>query len=132
MFTINKFESKYKPFVTLHCENIGDLFESTRIEKHCKNSPQQESAELWLNIEGFFNGKSVYVKPCPELSSIIENLNIYGTPRYKDIYLKVSKVGEKYTLDIQYQQIIGSYKLFNLTEDHYKQLLELFNADTNN
>lgn len=130
MFTINKFESKYKPFITLHCERIGDLFKSVRIEDHCKNSPHQESAELWLNIKGFFNGKSVYVKPCFELSKVIESLNIYGIPCYGDVYLKVSKINGTYTLSIQYQQIIGSYRLFNLTEDHYKQLLGLFNADT--
>ena len=127
MLNINKFESKYKSFVEYNGK-IKDLFESVRVENHCKNEPDQQSKELTLSLPtGYFNGKSYYVKPIQELKELLTSYNIYGEPLYKDIYLSIDKFGkdEHLTLSIKYQQILGSYKLIKLDNDQFKDLLNL-------
>lgn len=123
MLTINKFESKYRPFSTLSGD-IENLFSKIRIEPHCKNSPEGTDKEFWLNIEGLFNGKSIYVKPCKELYDLLTTYNIYGEPTYGDIYIKLDS---RNRLCLQYRQIIGSYTLIQLNEDQASYLKELLN-----
>lgn len=125
MLNIDKFESKYKSFVTFH-GNVKDLFESIRVEKHCSNEPHGWVKELTLSLPtGFYNGKSYYIKPTEELNHLLKEYNIYGDPQYKDIYLSIDKFGndDHFTISIKYQQILGSYKLIKISNDQFNTLL---------
>lgn len=131
MITINKFESKYKSFAEFTGTDITKLFESVRCEKHCAKTPSHWLPELTLSIEGFYNGKSVYVSlesHTNELRELISSVSVYGDPQYKDVYLKVANYQGKYCLVLQYQQIIGSYRLFDITSEQRDQLIKLFEA----
>ena len=125
MITVNKFESKYKSFAEFNGSDISQLFSSVRIEKHCTQQPDDLSRELWLNIDGFFNGKSAYVKPCNELADLLTQVCVYGDPMFKDVYLKVAKYQGQYCLVMQYQQILGSYRLFDITQAQYDGIMKL-------
>lgn len=131
MITINKFESKYKSFAEFTGTDITKLFESVRCEKHCTKTPHFRLPELTLSIDGFYNGKSVYVSLksfTNELRELIGSVSVYGDPQYKDVYLKVANYQGTYCLVLQYQQIIGSYRLFDITSEHRDQLIKLFEA----
>lgn len=131
MLKINKFESKYKSFVTFDGD-IKDLFDSIRVEKHCNNEPHGSAKELTLSLPtGFYNGKSYYIKPSEELNNLLTTYNIYGDPIYKDVYLSVDKFGadEDFTISIKYQQILGSYKLIKLDNDQFKNLLNILDYE---
>lgn len=123
-------ESRYLPqFALLPGITINDLFTHVSTFKRDQVKPDQQSMRLWLSINGFYNGISVYVVPCFDLSQCLEKLNIYGKPLNKDIYLKVFKTTEdKIFFSLQYQQIIGSYVLFELTTEQHDQLIALHKA----
>lgn len=125
MITVNKFESKYKPIAEFNGSDITHLFPSVRIVKHCTQQPNDWIGEFTLSIDGFFNGKSFYVRICDELIKLLTQVSIYGDPMFKDIYLKVTKRQGQYCLVMQYQQILGSYHLFNITQDQYNDLINL-------
>lgn len=130
MLINNQIESRYLPqFALLPGITINDLFTHVSTFKRDQVKPDQESMRLWLNMDGFYNGISVYVLPCFDLSQCLEKLNIYGKPLNKDIYLKVYKTAEgKIFLSMQYQQIIGSYVLLELTTQQHDQLIALHKA----
>jgi hypothetical protein len=122
--TINEYDSKYKAFATFN-GHAHDLFSSIRVEKHCSNSPDGLGEELWLNVAGHFNGKSIYIQPNKELSDLIQSKNIYGSPVFRDVYLYVEQFGDHYVLGFTFQQIIGGYKLIELTTDQYYELCNI-------
>ncbi|QVW27879.1 hypothetical protein [Aeromonas phage BUCT552] len=122
MFKVGNLVSRYQPFAKFCGDNVADMFSRVRIEKHCCKQPENISAELTLSIKGKFNGTSVYVIPSPELAELIKKVNMYGEPRFKDIYIKVEEIKGLFRFGIQYQQIIGSYQLFDLTEQQYRGL----------
>jgi hypothetical protein len=125
MLNINKFESKHKSFVTFNGD-VKDLFESIRVEKHCSNSPNGDAKELTLSLpNGFYNGKSYYIRPTEELNPLLKEYNIYGDPQFKDVYLSIDKFGsdDHFTLSIKYQQILGSYKLISISNNQFNTLL---------
>lgn len=125
MLNITKFQSQYKSFVEFVGNNITDLFSEVIITDHCKNCPPQWSTKLWVNIEGVFSGKSVYVIPSHELSELISQCSIFGRAQYGDVYLNIGLFNDQYKLGFKYQQIIGGRQLIDLTDDQYKQLKDL-------
>ncbi len=128
MLTDNKTQDRYSArFTLLPGFTVNDLFSHISIFKRDQVKPDPQSMRLWLNIDGFYNGLSVYVMPCFDLAQCLEKLNIYGKPINKDLYLKVYKTAEnKIFLSMQFQQIIGFYVLCELTADHYDQMIALF------
>lgn len=125
MFNIGNVVSRYNPFASFLLEDVAVLFDSVRVVKHCTEQPDGLSPELTLSVKGRFNGTSIYVVPCLPLSQLIGTVNIYGDPVFKDVYLTVELINGEYIFGVQYQQIIGSYKLFKLTEQQYRDLCRI-------
>lgn len=123
MFKINTFESKYKSFVEFNGE-VENLFTNIRVEKHCTNTPYDSLKELTLSLPDY-DGKSYYVAPCEEFSKLLNSYNIYGEHNFNDIYIKVERRDGFYTVSLKYQQILGSYRLFDLTGKQFQTLLGL-------
>lgn len=120
MFTKLEYVNPYTPQFKLELENALDLFASVKVTKWNTANPANNSGFLYLSLP-LFNNKSVYVKPCQELKDILTAHNIYGKPKYKDVYLKL----DKNKLVMQYQHIIGSWTLIMLDENQSQQLINL-------
>lgn len=125
MFKVGNVVSRYAPFASYLIDDVAALFDSVRVVKHCTEQPDGLSPELTLSVKGRFNGQSVYVVPSWPLAELIGKVNIYGDPVFKDIYLTVELINGEYFVGVQYQQIIGSYKLFTLTEQQYRDLCRI-------
>lgn len=122
---------RYEPVAALQPEaDALALFDGFTVQKHGSDTPSNASPYLWINVPGFFNGRSVYAKPCAKLALIMQELNIYGYPKHADVYLKVERDEVRgFVIWMQFQQIIGSYCLLSITEDQFNAVAGLYNLD---
>lgn len=101
---------------------LSRLFKSVELFKPKDTTPYANSERVWLRIDKRL-GLLVYVSVTDELKALIEDKSVYGKVENRDIYLQIAKYKEQYCLVMQYQQIIGSYRLFDITDEQYSAFM---------
>ncbi len=116
------FKSKYTPIADFQL--LDHISETCLLQKVRPYNPCDRY--LWVSIEGFFNGTYLYILPTDELQKLITSRNIYNNCYSRDVYLKIIKnASGKYLLHMQYQQILGSYCLTELSPEEVEKLKAL-------
>lgn len=111
MFHLTEKVSRYKPFAT--CDSLSDLFAFDIKDAYTESG--------MFNIYLYGNKEPFYITK--EFAELIGNMNVYGMPSPSQVLLRYTEDG---CLGFQYQSIIGSYKMVQLTEEQQVEFIKLF------